>query len=400
MAYEVESPMNYRNDRQGNPISILGYGCMRFSRKGGALDYDKAQSEMLRAIELGVNYFDTAYVYPGSEELLGEFMEKNGVRDKIKVATKLPQYLVRNPAAIDRFFDEELRRLRTDHIDYYLMHMITDPAQWENLKRQGIEEWIAAKKASGQIGQIGFSFHGGTDAFIQVLQAYDWDFCQIQYNYLDEHTQAGRRGLMAAAERGIPVMIMEPLRGGKLVDLMPQEGKDLIAASPRGWTAAEWAFRWLWDQPQVTCVLSGMNSISMIEENCRVASEVQAGELTEEDFALLAQVTQTINSRMKVGCTGCGYCMPCPQGVDIPALFRCYNHMYTEGVSSGRKEYWQTVSLRKEKAFARQCVGCGKCEKYCPQGIDIRTQIKIADRELRPLPWRIAGDVARHFVVR
>jgi predicted aldo/keto reductase-like oxidoreductase len=322
------------------------------------------------------------------------------VRDKVHIATKLPQYLVHNATAIDRFFDEELRRLRTDHIDYYLMHMVTDPAQWENLRRLGIEDWIAAKKAAGQIGQIGFSFHGSADAFIEVLGAYDWDFCQIQYNYLDEHTQAGRRGLMAAAERGIPVVIMEPLRGGKLVDLMPEEGKRLVAESPRGWSAAEWAFRWLWDQSEVTCVLSGMNSIEMLEENCRVASEVEPGQLGEEDFALVERVAQAINAGMKVGCTGCNYCMPCPQGVDIPALFRCYNYMYSEGKASGRKEYWQTVSLRKEKAFARQCVGCGKCERHCPQGIAIREQIHIADRELRPLPWRIAGDIARNFAVR
>ena len=414
--------MQYRNDRSGNPISILGYGCMRFTRKGSGFDYDKAERELVRAVELGVNYFDTAYVYGGSEELLGEVLHRNNLRDQVRIATKLPQYLVKsasaiwqrreNPdarlpqylvksaSAIDRIFDEELRRLQTDHIDYYLMHMITDVAQWENLKRLGIEDWIARKKASGQIGQIGFSFHGSSDAFVEVLGAYDWDFCQIQYNYLDEHTQAGRRGLLAAAERGIPVIIMEPLRGGKLVDLMPEAGKRLVAANPRGWTAAELAFRWLWDQPEVTCVLSGMNSVEMLEENCRVASEVRVGEFTDEDRKLVAGVRDAINARVKVGCTGCGYCMPCPRGVDIPALFRCYNEMYTEGKNEGRREYWQTVSLRKERAFARQCVGCGKCESHCPQGIAIRELIKVADRELRPLPWRIAGDVSRAFMNR
>ena len=392
--------MQYRNDRSGNPISILGYGCMRFTRKGSGFDYDKAERELVRAVELGVNYFDTAYVYGGSEELLGEVLHRNNLRDQVRIATKLPQYLVKSASAIDRIFDEELRRLQTDHIDYYLMHMITDVAQWENLKRLGIEDWIARKKASGQIGQIGFSFHGSSDAFVEVLGAYDWDFCQIQYNYLDEHTQAGRRGLLAAAERGIPVIIMEPLRGGKLVDLMPEAGKRLVAANPRGWTAAELAFRWLWDQPEVTCVLSGMNSVEMLEENCRVASEVRVGEFTDEDRKLVAGVRDAINARVKVGCTGCGYCMPCPRGVDIPALFRCYNEMYTEGKNEGRREYWQTVSLRKERAFARQCVGCGKCESHCPQGIKIRELIKVADRELRPLPWRIAGDVSRAFMNR
>ena len=392
--------MQYRKDRQGNHISILGYGCMRFSRKGAGIDFDKAEAEILHAIELGVNYFDSAYVYPGSEELLGAVLAKNGVREQVRIATKLPQYLVKTTGAIDRFFDEELRRLQTDYIDYYLMHMVTDVAQWENLQRLGIEDWIAKKKASGVIRQIGFSFHGSTDGFTKVLDAYDWDFCQIQYNYLDEHTQAGRAGLEAAAAKGIPVIIMEPLRGGKLVDLLPEKGKQLIAENAHGWTAAELAFRWLWDQPQVTCVLSGMNSLEMIDENCRVASEVPVGAFTEEDFALVSAVRDAINERVKVGCTGCGYCMPCPKGVDIPALFRCWNEMYTESAISGRKEYWQTVSLRREKAFARQCVKCGKCESHCPQSIPIRELIHVADRELRPLPWRIAGDIARGFAVR
>ena len=392
--------MQYRKDRQGNDISILGYGCMRFSRKGAGIDFDKAEAELLHAIELGVNYFDSAYVYPGSEELLGAVLAKNGVREQVRIATKLPQYLVKTTGAIDRFFDEELRRLQTDYIDYYLMHMVTDVAQWEKLQRLGIEDWIAQKKASGAIRQIGFSFHGSTDGVAKVLDAYDWDFCQIQYNYLDEHTQAGRAGLEAAAAKGIPVIIMEPLRGGKLVDLLPEKGKRLIAENAHGWSAAELAFRWLWDQPQVTCVLSGMNSLEMIDENCRVASEVPVGAFTEEDFALVSAVRDAINERVKVGCTGCGYCMPCPKGVDIPALFRCWNEMYTESAISGRKEYWQTVSLRREKAFARQCVKCGKCEAHCPQSIPIRELIHVADRELRPLPWRIAGDIARGFAVR
>lgn len=392
--------MQYRKDRQGNDISILGFGCMRFTRKGAGIDYEKAESQILRAMELGVNYFDTAYVYAGSEELLGAVLANNGVRDQVRIATKLPQYLVKTSGAIDRFFDEELRRLQTDHIDYYLMHMMTDVAQWENLKRLGIEDWIARKKEAGAIRQIGFSYHGGTEGFLKILDAYDWDFCQIQYNYLDEHAQAGRRGLMAAAEKGIPVIIMEPLRGGKLVDLLPEKARELVAQNGHGWSAAELAFRWLWDQPQVTCVLSGMNSIEMVEENCRVASEVTTESFTAEDFALIDAIRDAINERVKVGCTGCGYCMPCPKGVDIPALFRCWNEMYTEGKSSGRREYWQTVSLRKEKAFARQCVKCGKCESHCPQAIPIRELIHIADRELRPLPWRIAGDVARPFMVR
>ena len=201
--------MQYRNDRNGEPISLLGFGCMRFARKGGAIDYEAAEAQLMRAKELGVNYFDTAYLYPGSEETLGKVLEANGCREEVRIATKLPQYLVRRASAFDKYFDEELKRLRTDYVDYYLMHMVTDVQQWKNLCAMGIEDWIAQKKASGAIRNIGFSFHGSTDLFLQVLDAYDWDFCQIQYNYLDEETQAGRRGLEVAASRGIPVIIRQ-----------------------------------------------------------------------------------------------------------------------------------------------------------------------------------------------
>ena len=253
--------------QQRNGYSILGYGCMRFTRNGNTIDFDKAEKEFMRAYELGVNYFDTAYIYPGSEELVGRIIEKNGIRDKIRLATKLPQYLIRNRAGLDKYFDEELKRLRTDYVDNYLMHHMTDINQWEKLKELGIEDWIAEKKKSGRIRNIGFSFHGNTNSFKAILNAYDWDFCLVQYNYFDEFTQAGREGIKAAHEKGLSVFIMEPLRGGKLVDLLPEKAKREIASDPHGWTPAEWAFRWLWDQPEITCVLSGMNSVDMVEEN-------------------------------------------------------------------------------------------------------------------------------------
>ncbi|MBR3036516.1 MAG: aldo/keto reductase, partial [Lachnospiraceae bacterium] len=206
--------MQYRKDRYGNELSQLGFGCMRFTKKGAAIDFEKAEAEILKAVENGVNYFDTAYIYPDSEEFLGKVVSKNGLREKIRIATKLPQYLMRSEAQIEKTFQEELTRLQTDYIDYYLMHMFTDAAEWEHLKSLGIEAWIEGKKAAGSIRQIGFSYHGDPEMFAKILNAYDWDFCQIQYNYLDEHSQAGVRGLKAAAEKGIPVVIMEPLRGG------------------------------------------------------------------------------------------------------------------------------------------------------------------------------------------
>ena len=224
--------MQYRNDKTGKPLSMLGFGCMRFPQKGRSIDMEETEREILQAFHAGVNYYDTAYVYPGSEAALGEILERTGIRDRISIATKLPQYLVGSRAAVDKYFNEELSRLRTDHIDYYLMHMITDLFQWERLLKIGITDWIAEKKASGQIRNIGFSFHGNTDMFLKVLNAYDWDFCQIQYNYLDENSQAGRRGLEAAHAKGVPVIIMEPLRGGKLVRL-PRPAEEILGEEGR-----------------------------------------------------------------------------------------------------------------------------------------------------------------------
>ena len=392
--------MQYRKNKYGEDLSILGFGCMRFTKKGGNIDIDKAEKEILEAYRAGVNYYDTAYIYPGSEAAIGEIFERNHMREKINIATKLPQYLIRNLAAVNKHFDEELSRLRTNYVDYYLMHHMTDVAMWEKLKKIGILEWIEEKKKSGAIRNIGFSYHGNTENFLKILNDYDWDMCQIQYNYLDEVSQAGVEGLKAAADRGIPVVIMEPLRGGKLVNMLPAEARRVMKESGRNWSPAEWGLRWLYNQPEVTVVLSGMNSVEMVQENCRTASSAPAGHFTEEDFRTLSGVTKAIREKEKVGCTGCRYCMPCPQGVDIPGIFRCYNAMFIESKSQGRWQYAQTVGFTKEPAFASQCIQCGKCEKHCPQEIPIREKLKEADRAVRPLPYKIGINVARKFVFR
>ena len=392
--------MEYRKSKTGEQLSILGYGCMRFTTKAGSIDIDKTEKELLKAYEKGVNYFDTAYVYPGSEAALGEILERNHIRDKVSIATKLPQYLIGNRAALDKYFNEELKRLRTDHVDYYLMHHMTAMNQWDKLLKVGIIEWIQEKKAAGQIRNIGFSYHGNTEDFIGILDAYDWDFCQIQYNYMDEHTQAGRKGLEHAAAKGVPVVIMEPLRGGKLVNLLPEKAKEQIRSYEKGYTPAELGLRWLWNQPEVTVVLSGMNSLEMVEENCRIAADAKAGAFDEKDFALIEEVKRIISESELVGCTGCRYCMPCPKGIDIPALFRSYNMTALESKSAARFEYAQTVGLRKEPAFATQCIGCGKCEQHCPQSIPIREKIKEADKVVRPFPYKVGINVVRKFMLR
>ena len=390
--------MNYREDRHGEKLSLLGYGCMRFTKKGSSIDLDKAEKELMRAIELGVNYFDTAYIYSGSEVAVGEIFERNHVREKVNIATKLPQYMIRNRAAIDKYYNEELQRLKTDYIDYYLMHMLTDMVAWENLVKLGIKEWIKDKKDRGEIRNIGFSYHGDTKMFKQIIDAYDWDFCQIQYNYLDETTQAGVEGLKYAASKGIPVIIMEPLRGGKLVNL-PKEAMGLIEKSSKGWSSAELGLRWLWNQPEVTVVLSGMNSIEMVEENCRIAGNTEPDSFDDADYELVEKIKKILLEKTKVGCTGCRYCMPCPKGVDIPAIFACYNNMFSDGKTEARFEFARLVGVRKEPAFASQCIECGKCELHCPQHIEIRKKLKEADKALRPLPYKVGINIARKFML-
>ncbi len=382
--------MNYRKDKNGKDISILGFGCMRFTQKGGRIDLDKAQEEILEAFNAGVNYYDTAYVYPGSEAAVGEIFERLGIRDKLYVATKLPHYHIKSVEGAEKILEEELRRLRTDHIDYYLMHMLSDDKTWERLCGMGIDKWLLRKQEEGVIRQVGFSYHGNSDTFCRIVDAWDWDFCQIQYNYLDEHSQAGRTGLMHAAEKGLPVIIMEPLRGGKLVSNLPDKAKKAFAEHEPNRTPAEWAFRWLWDQPQVTCVLSGMNSVEMVRQNCRSASEARVGDLTDADRAMLKTVVEAIRGKTKVGCTGCRYCMPCPRGVDIPGTFAAYNTRYSDGWPTAFKEYFMCTLLRKEPTSASLCIKCGKCEQHCPQGIAIREELANAAKVLEGPVYKVA----------
>ncbi len=389
--------MNYRNDRYGNKLSILGFGCMRFKNKLGRIDLDLTERQIMTAYEGGVNYFDTAYIYPGSEAALGEILEKNGIRDKVYIATKLPHYLIKSISDIERMFSEELKRLRTDHVDYYLMHMLTDTATWERLKGLGVKKWLEEKKASGAIRQVGFSYHGNSDMFCSLVDAYDWDMCLIQYNYMDEHSQAGRRGLHYAHSRGIPVMIMEPLRGGKLVSRLPEEAKRIFAEYKVSHTPADWAFRWLWSQREVSVVLSGMNSEEMVRENIATASSVEIGEIGEEEEAMLKRVVCAINAGMKVGCTGCGYCMPCPKGVDIPGTFAAYNRRYAEGRFGALMDYVMCTALRKNSTAASNCIDCGKCEKHCPQNIEIRGKLKDAKKVLETPIYRIARKLIGWF---
>lgn len=389
--------MNYRKDRYGNDISILGFGCMRFEKNGTKINLEKANEQIMAAYNAGVNYYDTAYVYGGSEEALGTILEQNGIRDKVYIATKLPHYLIKSLDSMESHFNEQLKRLKTDYIDYYLMHMLTDVQTWNKLKDMGIIEWLDEKKKSGAIRQVGFSYHGNSDMFCKLVDAYDWDFCQIQYNYMDVHSQAGKTGLDYAHSKGLPVIIMEPLRGGKLVTKLPREAINIFENYSVSHTPAQWAFRWLWNQPEVTCVLSGMNTKEMVDDNVKTASEALVGELGDSEEAMLQEVVKAINSKMKVGCTGCRYCMPCPKNVDIPGTFSAYNHVYSESKKDAFMEYFMCTALRRDSSAASQCIGCGKCEQHCPQNIAIRQELKNARKKLEGPIYKIGRKFVKWF---
>ena len=379
--------MNYRTD---DNLSILGFGCMRFAKKGPSFDEEEIERELLHAIDMGINYYDMAYIYPGIEDVFGRIMEKCGFRDKIKIATKLPHHMMKDVAEMQKHFDEQLKRLRTDHVDYYLMHMLPDLKTWNSLVDRGALDWLNGLKKEGRISKLGFSFHGNTTLFLELLNAYSWDFCQVQYNYLDENSQAGRRGVEEAYAKGIPVIIMEPLRGGRLVNNLPKGAIQAFNESSRDYTPAEWSFRWLWDQPGVSVVLSGMNSMEMLDENIRIASDATVGSFTDDDRKVIEKVIKAIKEKVKVPCTGCAYCMPCPFGVDIPGSFACYNASYTDNYLVGIREYVMCTSLKAQKSAASLCKECGRCEQHCPQHIEIRKELKNVKKRFENPVFRAA----------
>jgi len=385
--------MNYRvNPKNNDKLSILGFGCMRFAK-----DEKEVEKQIIYAIENGVNYFDTAYIYPNSEAVLGRVLAK-GYRDKVKIATKMPPYLIRKYEDLDKIFYMQLERLQTDHIDYYFIHMLTDVKIWSRLVNLGILKWIEEKKEKGQIINVGFSYHGGKEEFIKLVDVYNWEFCMIQYNYLDENNQAGKSGLEYASAKGLPVMVMEPLRGGKLVTNLPKEVYNVWETAQVKRTPAEWAFRWIWNHPEVTVVLSGMNSQEMIEENIKVASQVQANSFTNDELDMFRKVRQILNEKIKVPCTGCSYCMPCPKGVDIPTCFSCYNDREIEGKLASRMKYIMQTSLKSEAHNASLCVECGQCEKHCPQNIAIMKELKNVTKTMEGFYYKPARILIKKFM--
>jgi len=366
---------------------------MRFPR-------DKAETEriVLTAIEGGVNFFDTAYMYPGSEIALGEILAKHDKRRNVYIATKLPLSRCKSADDFDKFFDEQLRRLQTDYIDYYFMHNITSYAQWDALRKLGIEQWIADKEQAGQIHQVGFSYHGTRDDFLKVAGSYPWEFCLIQYNYYDPDYQAGKTGLHAAFEAGITVMVMEPLLGGKLATSLPKQAEAAFRETDPDRTPADWALHWLWNQPEITTVLSGMSSAKIVEANLQSLKNFQP--LSSNELAIYADVVDIFKQSDKINCTSCNYCLPCPKGINIPACLSAYNASYTQGYITGMTLYLTSAAmLAKTSLSPTNCNQCGKCEKACPQHLPIRKDLKKVTRRLEPPPLRQILNLARKVLV-
>jgi len=391
--------MRYRQvPKNGDQLSILGFGCMRLPMAGDAIDESRAIRQIRAAVDQGVNYLDTAWPYHGgaSEPLLGKAL-RDGYRQRVKVATKLPSWMINSRAEMDRYLDTQLAKLETDHIDYYLLHSL-DGGSWDRIQALGVLDFLDRAKADGRIVNAGFSFHGLLPDFRRIVDAYPWIFCQIQYNYLDQEYQAGTAGLEYAAAKQLAVIIMEPLRGGNLArnPAPPAIEKRWNTASERR-TPAAWALRWVWNRPEVTVVLSGMNEETQITENLAIADAAAAGSLTAAELELVEEVRREYGRLMKVSCTGCGYCMPCPAGVMIPLCFEEYNKMHLfEEFEDGKFRYAFRLSgelADGKPGYASQCRKCGACVKKCPQKIPIPDMLAkvAAEMEDAALPERLAA---------
>jgi predicted aldo/keto reductase-like oxidoreductase len=375
--------MKYRQfGNTGLKVSALGFGCMRFPIIGkdpSQIDEVKATEMIRHAIDQGMNYFDTAYPYHAEDFSRGGASEpflaralSDGYREKVYLATKLPSWMVESRQDMDRFLDEQLERLDTDAIDFYLLHSLNRKT-WDNLLRNDVVGFLNSALESGKIRYAGFSFHDEVGLFKEIVDTYDWTFCQIMYNYFDEDFQAGREGLNYAARKGLAVVAMEPLRGGALVKGLPKEAREIMHEEVPGRSEVDWAMRWLWHQPEVSVVISGMTLMEHVTENLELAANVSDEPWTEQDQRAIDGVNRVINDLQRVNCTACGYCLPCPHGVNIPRNFSFVNDHHTLNDPSARMRYHNFLS-DQEKASG--CVACGECVEKCPQQISIPEELE------------------------
>lgn len=356
-------------------VSALGFGCMRFPTLDGKplgpnIDEAEAVRMVRHAIDEGVNYVDTAYPYHEgqSEVVVGKALQ-DGYREKVKLATKLPTWLVNGPEDFDRLLNEQLQKLQTSHIDFYLIHSLNQSRWRDIVVKHNLLQKAAAALADGRIRHLGFSMHDDYDCFEEIVNGSDlWSFCQIQYNYMDIENQAGTRGLKLAASKDLAVVIMEPLLGGRLVD-PPVDMRAVMDAFPVRRSPAEWALQWIWDQPEVSVVLSGMSTMEQVKDNLRTAEASRIGSFSEPEQEIIAQIRTKYRARTVVPCTKCSYCMPCPTGVNIPGNFDFFNYAHLFDDVAGARFRYQVFLTEEQRSGS--CVACNSCEALCPQGIPI-----------------------------
>ncbi len=382
--------MLYREmGKTGEKVSILGFGCMRLPIRGSydIIDVPKASELLDHALDQGINYLDTAYPYHGistsqggsSEIFLGEYLSESGRREEVNLATKLPTWLLEDEEDPDNFLTEQLKRLQTDYIDFYLLHSIKEK-QWFHLEDLGVLDFLDSAVADGRIKYTGFSFHDEADFFKEVVDSYNWDLCQIQYNYLDENIQAGKDGLQYAAENGLGMVIMEPLKGGVLANCVPIEVQEIWDESQVQRKPAEWALRYLWDIPDISVVLSGMNNMNQLQENINTADHGLPNSMTLDEKKIMEEVKKVYQGKIRVECSACGYCMPCPSGINIPQCFSYLNQAeMLEDDSNVRTQYY---FMLKETEMAGNCLECGLCEEICSQHIPIREKLREVARKM------------------
>lgn len=368
--------MQYRKLGNKKDVSILGYGAMRLPILNGndsQIDKKLATQQIHYAIEKGVNYIDTAYTYhqKNSEKFIAEVLS-NGIRDKVYIATKLPVWKVNNEKDFYTLLDEQLSNLNTDHIDFYLLHSLNKKF-WDRCLEHNVFKFLDYAKNSGKVHNIGFSFHDEIEVFKTIIDAYNWDFCQIQFNYLDINYQAGLDGLMYASNKNIDVVVMEPLRGGKLAKNIPNVVQNIFDKSNYKYSPAAWSFKYIWNFPQVSTVLSGMNDFYQIDDNINTASNASPNSLSKEELNTINKLREAYSSLIKVGCTSCNYCMPCPYGVNIPANFKLYNN---SNMFNDLKSYKKQYDEMKDLEHSFNCEKCGECESKCPQKIQIRKELE------------------------
>lgn len=404
--------MQYRTmPNSDEKLSALGYGCMRLPAPKGkkvtifsSIDKERAAKQIRYAIDQGVNYLDTAYPYHGgtSEKFLGEYVLKDGYREKVNIATKLPCMTINKKEKLEETFNKQLQNLQVDYFDYYLLHSLTG-ISWDKMLSLGIIEFMDKIRKEGKVRHMGFSFHDSKEEFIRIVDGYNWEFAMVQFNILDEYAQASIEGIKYAHSKGLGIIAMEPLRGGTLAGNIPNEAKKIYDNAPVKRTPADWALRWILNHPEITMVLSGMNNDEHINENIRITSEVSPNSLTENDLSIIDNFKKTYLKSMVVGCTGCAYCMPCPVGINIPSALLNLNTYHMSSKLEPKIMHMLSAGVQTKDGkphWTNSCIKCGQCEKICPQGLKICETFKHVQKDLEGYGVKTLAKILRGIMNR